>query len=202
MERREALRLLATGLILPLAPRDLVTVLRQARVLLGEEPTLRTLNDHQYATIKVIAEMILPRTETPGAADVGASDFIDLMLTEWYDVQDRTDFVDGLADLDSRAKVWFSKVFLECSADQQAALLTWLGQKMTEKLDAHQSQPHQSRRSTPQWHRNFYFMLRQLTLTAYYTSEAGATAELHFQIIPDRFDACAEVQPKGEAEKH
>jgi Gluconate 2-dehydrogenase subunit 3 len=41
---------------------------------------------------------------------------------------------------------------------------------------------------------NFYSMLRWLTLTAYYTSEAGATQELHYQIIPDRFDACAEVQ--------
>jgi len=37
----------------------------------------------------------------------------------------------------------------------------------------------------------FYSMLRQLTLNAYYTSEAGASQELHFEIIPDSPDGCA-----------
>ena len=38
---------------------------------------------------------------------------------------------------------------------------------------------------------SFYSMLRQLTLTAYYTSEMGATKELHFEIIPDSHNGCA-----------
>jgi hypothetical protein len=37
-------------------------------------------------------------------------------------------------------------------------------------------------------------MLRGLTLTGYYTSEAGATRELDFQIIPGRYDGCINVR--------
>jgi hypothetical protein len=36
-------------------------------------------------------------------------------------------------------------------------------------------------------------------LTAYFTSEAGATDALHFEIIPDHFDPCAAAQPAKEA---
>jgi hypothetical protein len=46
---------------------------------------------------------------------------------------------------------------------------------------------------------DFYPMLRRLTLVAYYTSEAGATEELHFEIIPERHDGCAQVAPDKEA---
>jgi hypothetical protein len=38
---------------------------------------------------------------------------------------------------------------------------------------------------------NFYLIFRDLTLTGYYTSEAGATQELHFEMIPDHYDGCA-----------
>ena len=36
-------------------------------------------------------------------------------------------------------------------------------------------------------------MFRQLTLTAYYTSEAGATNALHYEIIPESHSGCVEV---------
>jgi hypothetical protein len=42
---------------------------------------------------------------------------------------------------------------------------------------------------------NFYQALRGLVLTGYYTSEAGATAELNNQIIPDHFEPCADSGP-------
>jgi hypothetical protein len=196
MDRREALQLLATGTALHLAPRKLLAVLREARRLLDTPATPRTLNPHQEATVKAMAEMILPRTETPGATDVHASDFIDLMLTEWYDEQDRTRFLNGLADLDLRTNMLFGMNFIEAAPDQQVDILIWLGEKMTAEADAPGAAPRQRRRASQGSSRNFYSMLRRLTLTAYYTSEAGATQELHFEVIPDSHDGCA-VVPSG-----
>jgi hypothetical protein len=190
MDRREALRLLATGTALQLAPRNLVAVLRAARRLVETQAAPRTLNPHQEATTRVMAELILPKTETPGATDVGATEFIDLMLTEWYDEQDRTRFLNGLTDVDLRTKGLFGKNFVDALPDQQAEILAWLGQKMTAEAEA-SLRPRGS--SSPALSTNFYFMLRRLTLTAYYTSEAGATAALHFQMIPDSHAECAEV---------
>jgi len=195
MERREALRLLAAGVALQLAPRNLLAGLREARKLVETQAAPRTLNAHQEATAKAMAELMIPRTETPGATDVGATDFIDLMLTEWYDEPDRTRFLNGLAEVDLRTQALFGKNLVDGSPDQQAEILTWLGQKMTAEAE---SLPRQRGRSSPALSKNFYSMFRRLTLTAYYTSEAGATAELHFQVIPDSHEECAEVPyPKG-----
>ncbi len=99
----------------------------------------------------------------------------------------------GLAETDRHTTGLFGRAFIETSPDQQAEILSWLGEKMTAELDAQRSLPHQSRRSRQVVSEIFYFMLRHLTLTAYYTSEAGASAELHFQVIPDSHEGCAAV---------
>jgi hypothetical protein len=193
MDRREALRLLATGTALQLAPGSLLRLLREARVLLVSQTAPRTFNVHQDATVKAMAELILPHTESPGATDVGASEFVDLMLTEWYDAPDRTHFLSGLASIDSRTQDLFGKAFVDCSVLQQSDILTALGDQMLEKADRVRYQPRTNGGSLSKSDQDFYPMLRRLILTGYYTSEAGATAELDLQIIPDRHAGCAEV---------
>lgn len=197
MQRREVLRLLATGAALQLTPTRLFAVMREARSLVQAHTSPHTLNTHQYETVKVMAEMIIPRTDTPGATDVGAADFIDLVLTEWCDELDCKCFVDGLGDVDARAQSLFGKDFVDCSALQQADILTALGEKMVEESKASPNQPARLRgySASP----SFYPMFRRLTLTAYYTSEAGATNELHFEIIPGEYQGCAEPAPVKEA---
>jgi hypothetical protein len=187
MERREALRLLATGTALQLAPRNFLAVLREARKLLDTQAAPRTLNAQQFVTVKTIADLILPRTDTPGATDVGVTEFIDLMLTEWYDDRDRSRFLHGLADVDVRTQALFSKNFTEASSAQQAEILVALGGRMAGNA-GRMRDPREDSDSLPD--ADFYRMLRRLTLTAYYTSEAGATQELHFEIIPDSHDQC------------
>jgi hypothetical protein len=194
MDRREVLRILATGSLLQLAPANLFAVLGEARRLIESQAALRTLNAHQYATVKTIAEMIIPRTDTPGAADVGVAEFIDLMLTEWYDEAELTRFLAGLRDVDSRSQARFAKDFVDCSPQEQSHTLGALGREMTEQIGENGPRM-RGRGATP---RNFYAMFRQLTLTAYYTSEVGATQELHFEIIPQPYEGCAAAPaPKG-----
>lgn len=188
MQRREVLRLLATGAILQLAPGKLFAVAAEARALLETQGTPRTLNSHQNATVTAMVDLILPRTDTPGAADVGTAKFIDLILTEWYDEQARKIFLDGLADVDSRSQSLFARNFIDCSPLQQGDILTGLGEAMVASmqpaLDHHTFDPDSGIET------NFYAILRHLTLTAYYTSEAGAIDELHFEIIPGRYQGC------------
>ena len=137
MERREALRLLAAGTALQLAPGNLMAMLREARRLTGAPAGPRTLNTQQYAIVQAMAEQILPRTETPGATDAGATEFIDLMLTEWYDERDRAHFLTGLADVDVRTAALFGKNFVDASPHQQAEILIALGENMGGDAGAH-----------------------------------------------------------------
>lgn len=194
MERRDVLRLLGTGLALQLAPRNRLAALQEARDVLGEKTGLRTLDSHQNATVTAIADMIIPRTETPGAADVGVPQFIDLILTEWYSDEERDHFLNGLAGVDARTQSLFGKIFVHCSPQQRAEILKELGEQMTEEAEAIRDHPRPYRGSLPRPGNNFYYMMRSLTLTGYYTSEEGATRELDFQVIPDHQDSCADEE--------
>src|SRR5437868_13574286 len=97
VDRREALQLLMGGAAFQLASPHLFAKLRTARVLLDTQPAPRTLDSHQNATLTAMAELIIPKTETSGATDVGATQFIDLILTEWYIEEERNRFLNGLA---------------------------------------------------------------------------------------------------------
>lgn len=199
MKRRELLRLMATGAAFQLAPRQVMLVLAETRNLLASPSPARTLNTHQEATVNAMAEMILPRTNTPGAADVGATAFIDLILTEWYDEADRERFLAGIADVDVRSNALFGKDFVDCQASQQSQILIDLGEKMARDIAA------LGDRSTLEGELpvdpDFYAMMRRLTLTAYYTSETGATEELHFEIIPSSYQGCTSEHSENEGPK-
>ena len=188
MLRREVLRLLATGTALQLAPSRWLLLAREARTMLAARDSPAILNPHQDATVKAMADMIIPRTDTPGASDVGVNDFIDLILTEWYNASERAQFLNGLAAVDSRTTALFGKAFVDCSPDQKSEMLIELGAKMQE--DHADARMHGSFEGPTAPESNFYSDFRRLTLTAYYTSEAGATQELHFEVIPDRYQGC------------
>jgi len=197
MDRREVLRLLATGTALQLAPHRLAALWREARILLDAQTAPRTLNAHQDMTVKTMAELILPRTDTPGATDVGVAGFIDLLLTEWCDNAERSSFLSGIADVDARAEKLFGRKFIDCSPEQQAEILIVLGQTM--ERDRSPFRDRYFTESVPD--QAFYSTLRRWALTAYYTSEAGATDELHFQMIPDKHEGCGAAQSEEEAPK-
>jgi gluconate 2-dehydrogenase gamma chain len=188
MHRREVLRLLATGTALQLAPGKWLAFARESRALLATTASPRTLNPHHDATVKALADMLIPRTDTPGASDLGVSEFIDLILTEWYEADERTHFLDGLTAIDSRTATLFRKDFIDCSPDQKRELLVQLGAEMQQDAPSHRRQRSAAGPAPPK--ANFYADFRRLALTAYYTSEEGASKELHYEIIPEQYQGC------------
>jgi len=95
MQRREALRLLAATAALPILSRDAFSLFREVHQQLAEAPALKTLNPHQNATVTAISELIVPQTDTPGAKAVRVNEFIDLILTEWYEGDEKSAFSGG-----------------------------------------------------------------------------------------------------------
>src|SRR5512141_2022267 len=104
MNRREVLRLLAATAISSTIPSDLFALGREAHRQLGNAVALRTLNKHEDATVATISELIIPTTDTPGAKAARVNEFIDLILTEWYDEEEKSIFMTGLTDVDARAR--------------------------------------------------------------------------------------------------
>src|SRR6478609_1898441 len=123
MQRREALRLLASAAVLPLLSREAFSMFRAVHQQLPDQPVLKSLDPHQDATVTIIAEIIIPQTNTPGAKAARVNEFIDLILTEWYDEEEKSTFLTGLADVDSRSRDLYGKDFVECGEKQQVEIL-------------------------------------------------------------------------------
>src|SRR5438270_9822997 len=86
----------------------------------------RTLSTGQLELVAVMAEHIIPQTDTPGARAAGVHRFVDTLLSDHEPTPERDRFVAGPADVDARAPSRHGQPFVECTADQQVALLTEL----------------------------------------------------------------------------
>ena len=133
MQRRDALRLLASATALPLLSRKAFSMFQDVHDKLPATAVLKTLNPHQDATVTLISELIIPQTDTPGAKAARVNEFIDLILTEWYDDEEKSTFVNGLADVDARARELLGKDFIDCSQKSQVELLEALDEEMTSR---------------------------------------------------------------------
>jgi len=193
MQRREVIRLLLGTAALPLLPREVLALLSQVHSDLPAGAALKTLNPHQDATVTTIAELILPQTETPGAKAVRVNEFIDLILTEWYEDEDRTKFLTGLANVDTQSRDLFGKDFVDCAGAQQKQLLTALDQELTEMRQADVYSSHRRRRELL-GDKSFFHAIKQLTLVGYFTSEEGAKQALHYEVIPSKHIQCAPLE--------
>jgi hypothetical protein len=193
MQRREALRLLASAAALPLLSREAFSMFQAVHEQLPEQAVLRTLNPHQNATVTTISEIIIPQTDTPGAKAARVNEFIDLILTEWYDDEEKSIFLTGLAEVDASTRNLLGKDFVDCEEKLQTEILRGLDDEVAAgRADIRRGR---SRRRPPE--RNFFFMIKQLTLIGYYTSQIGFEQELHGEIIPARHAGCVPLEEEA-----
>ena len=198
MERREVLKLLGSAVALSALPVEALTVIRQASAQVAQSTGLKTLNPHQDVTVTTIAELIIPATDTPGAKGAKVNEFIDLLLTEWYEPQETKEFLAGLAEVDARSKKKFSTDFVDCTPAQQTELLKQLdaeamdfAAKQKQAVTKSSTSPLQQTTPAPS---NFFYTMKKLTLTGYYTSQIGFSKELGKFIIPPEHAGCAPVK--------
>jgi len=199
MHRREALRILTAGAVLPALTPELFALYRQAQPASGY--ALRTLDPHQNEMVVAMIDQIIPETDTPGAKAARVNEFIDVILTEWANDEERRNFLDGLSDVDKQSKALFSKDFSAAFPDQQLTLLRSMDEAsaVIRARTQHKDRP-------PYWEPegrdnqlqdDFFTVFKRLTVHGYYTSEIGFTQELKLQIIPGAQHGCTHVAPGG-----
>ena len=96
MERRDLIRAFGAATALALVPHDAMAA--WARVASGIKP-VAGLTEAQLALINAIADVILPRTGSPSASDVGVAAFVDVIVSENYDDDERARFIAGLGTI-------------------------------------------------------------------------------------------------------
>ena len=130
MQRREMVRLLAAA---PLAAafdwtpqeveraRGAVLATRKAAGAGAQfEPQFFTA--HEYETVRILVDLILPRDERSGSAtDAGVPEFMDFIVADQPGRQ--TAMRGGLAWIDVQCKRRFGSPFVECAVEQRTELL-------------------------------------------------------------------------------
>jgi gluconate 2-dehydrogenase gamma chain len=152
------------------------------------------LSSSQQAIVSAVADIMIPRTNTPGALDIGAPAFIDRMLRDIYPPADRDRYLSGLGEFDTAATTQHGHNFTGLELTQQVALVrTFHDAALTEEGRAYSSHtPH-----TPHFQRPFILMTKELTLLSFFTSQVGATEVLQYAAVPGSWHGCLPLQQAG-----
>lgn len=149
----------------------------------------RALTPHEYKTLRMLADLIIPADERgPGAAEAGACEFIDLLASQ--NPKLLAIYTGGIAWLDHSSQRLNSKDFADATPQQQTALLDLIAYRKNE-----------SPMLGPGI--QFFEWARRMVVDAYFTSPAGIkaigymgnTAVSKFEIPQEAIDYAVKRSP-------
>ena len=132
----------------------------------------KIFNKNQLILLKEICSIVIPKTDTLGAAEVDTHGFIDNQLFHCHSKEDQNTALALLTLVDTRAQQQAASSFINLTSKQQFQLLT--------DLDLGQNSFDQTQRAD-------FKLLKQYICFGYYTSEVGATQELRYDPVPGGF---------------
>lgn len=165
MERRDAIARVALLIGGTLSAGTLATVLEGCKS--GGGSTVGSnfaVTPQHSAMISEIAEMILPKTSTPGAKEAKVPEFIQFMVKECYKEDQQKAFFAGLDKLNDGANGDFMKA------------------KPADKLALLNTEDSAKERS------EFWNIMKDLTVLGYFTSEPGATKAAEYLEVPGKYE--------------
>ena len=175
ISRREAIRraaLLAGGVAVAPAWLGMVGRAQTAAAKTYLAPALA-------ATLSAAADRILPRTDTPGAADVGVPAFIDRLYGEFMTPSEQQLLTQGLQEIDAAAKASSGAGFSTLTAQQQDAVLRTIAKAQQGKEPSS------------------FELLRSATVLGYFTSEEVGRNVLHYDPVPGAYNGCVPIEQVG-----
>jgi hypothetical protein len=147
------------------------------RVTLGTTPpgaSPRFYGEREMAVLSRVSDLLLPRTETPGALDAHVPALLDQLMAEWANGETQEEHRAALADLDMGLGARSGGDFLDATDA--------VAQQALEAVDraAFTGEPIEGYRG-----------LKGLITQAYFATEAGAE-ESQWVGVPGRWDPCVE----------
>ncbi|MDM7860186.1 gluconate 2-dehydrogenase subunit 3 family protein [Alteromonas sp. ASW11-36] len=137
------------------------------------------LTKEQLITLRDVCATVLPKTDTPSAADVDCHGFIDHQLSQCHSVDEQQLVVDILEAIEAQSEQVHNKPFSALTHAQQTQLLVDLealnGFVASQKVQ--------------------FKFLKQLLIFGYFTSEIGATQALVYQAVPGGYKGSIPATP-------
>lgn len=127
-------------------------------------------------TLKSMVDTIIPKTDTPGAAELGVDKFVQKMITDCYDKKAQDNLSAGIARLDVIGTDLYGKPFMVLSKDRKLSMLDGLQKNGTADEKA------------------FLAMVKNLTIQGFMSSEYVMTNITHYELVPGRYHGCVPVK--------
>jgi len=147
-----------------------------------------SLTENQKMIVAEVAEIIIPKTNTPGAKEAGVPAFIVMMLQDCYKTPEHKSFTEGLNDLEK-------KQFLTMDTSQKTEILKQVEKDSVEQMKVYQVQQTKmgdnedreqmaaQAKGLPYWR-----LMKELTMLGYFTSEEGIKSSFDYVPIPGKLE--------------
>ncbi|MEZ0609860.1 gluconate 2-dehydrogenase subunit 3 family protein [Fibrella sp. WM1] len=176
MKRRQALQTLSASLGAVLVLPDWAHAWsRQSLDQSWPGNVPRLLTADQTTLLTDIVSTIIPEGQVVGAKGVGVPAFIEKMIADCYEQPAQTDFKNGLAAIDSAAQAAYGKPFVSLQSAEKLAVLTAFAQ------------------TTDATQKEFFGLLKNLTIQGYTTSEYVLVNHLKYDMAPGHYYGCVNV---------
>jgi len=169
MKRREAVGAMAMAALTAAfkwTPAEAAKAAGLAREALKAPYAPAFFTPHEWDTVRVLADLVIPKDERSGSAtDAGVPEFMDFMMNDRPDGQ--TPMRGGLAWLDNECSERFGKTFVAATPAEQTAVLDDIAWPKKAKSEMSQGVA-------------FFNMFRDMTASGFWTSKMGIT-DLNYQ---------------------
>ncbi|MGH9163706.1 MAG: gluconate 2-dehydrogenase subunit 3 family protein [Vicinamibacteraceae bacterium] len=183
--RRSALRLIGVAPLVAaftLSPREAAAAAEQASRVVkaaarGQAYTPKFFNPHEWKTVRVLVDMIIPADERSGSAtDAGVPEFMDYLMNDPTDSDlsreaRQNAMRGGLAWINSACARRFGRSFVECSEVERTALLDEIAYSKDEGEAQRREPTDLPFLVTPG--SSFFNSFRDLTASGFWSSKMG-----------------------------
>jgi gluconate 2-dehydrogenase gamma chain len=197
MNRREVLQRTALVLGYALSAPLAAAVLNGCKAKPELTYVPKFFKEDQAQLVSALAETILPKTDTPGAIEAGVPGFIDDLVGTVYTEEQQKNFIEGLTLFNDQAKKQLGSDFIDASPEEQLSFVKKTNDDILGGNGKADSEGWWA--ATSKSKRPFFLEMKELTLTGFFTSEAGATKVLQYNQVPGPYKGCVPLTDVGKA---
>ena len=182
MNRRELLKCMSALAVGAVAAPSLLAVFNaHAAAQSADAAALPFFKPSQSEVIAAVVDIILPRSDTPGALDAGVPRFIDLMFRDVYTKDEQQRYLSALTAFEKESDT----PFLQLDDVKRKALVIRLHKAALAKDIKPESAP------------AFVLMTKKLAMLGFFMSEPGCTQVLQYVAIPGAYHADIPLSQAG-----
>jgi len=188
MKRRSAIKNIGIGMGASVSMGTFISMIASCKSesLIDNASSFFTDTTH-LTFVENIADIIFPKTDTPGAKEVGVINYIDMAVSKLYDSKEQERFKKGLKACIEAVGDGDLGEFIQSKIGDNADKTTFEAMsKLIEKEDA----PEDASKQNDYYLYSFLNAVKSLTIGGYFSNEIIATKHMVYEPVPGPYVGC------------